>query len=256
VSCQPERVTALVDGILVGAERGEAEAHLAECEECRAQAEEEKNLRSALRDLPSLELPAGLEGRVRRRLRRARRPGLARMARVLLPLAALLVVGLWTRELGPVVAWELSRDHDHCFSRARLPAEVWSAEPAVVARWFAERGSRLPLLPDAVRELVLVGGRRCPLPDVSFVSHVYYASRDRQLSVFVLSHGVHIGGSYATSSRGNTVALMRIAGQVVGVVGQDEDVAAVAARLRVTVATRDRAGLGSTLLARGVPPPH
>jgi hypothetical protein len=256
VSCQPERVTALVDGILVGAERGEAEAHLAECEECRAQAEEEKNLRSALRDLPSLELPAGLEGRVRRRLRRARRPGLARMARVLLPLAALLVVGLWTRELAPVVAWELSRDHDHCFSRARLPAEVWSAEPAVVARWFAERGSRLPLLPDAVRELVLVGGRRCPLPDVSFVSHVYYASRDRQLSVFVLSHGVHIGGGYATSSRGNTVALMRIAGQVVGVVGQDEDVAAVAARLRVTVATRDRAGLGSTLLARGVLPPH
>jgi anti-sigma factor RsiW len=237
MSCQPERVTALVDRVLIGAERAEIEAHLAECTACRAQAEEEEKLRSALRDLLSPELPAGFERRVRRRLRWARRRGLARMARMMLPLAALLVVALWARELAPVVAWELSRDHDHCFSRARLPAEVWSAEPSVVARWFAARGSVLPLLPSAVRELILVGGRRCPLPDVSYVSHVYYASRERQLSVFVLSHDVRMRDGYATSSLGNEVALMRIGGRVVGVVGGDEeDVAAVVARLRVTVA--------------------
>jgi anti-sigma factor RsiW len=235
--CQPERVTALVDGILVGPERAETEVHLAECATCRAQFEEEQQVRAALRNLPAPEPPAGLEGRVRRRLRRARRPGLARTARLVLPLAAALVLGLWARGLAPFVAWELSRDHDHCFSRARLPAEVWSAEPSVVARWFAARGSVLPLLPSAVRELILVGGRRCPLPDVSYVSHVYYASRERQLSVFVLSHDVRMRDGYATSSLGNEVALMRIGGRVVGVVGGDEeDVAAVVARLRVTVA--------------------
>jgi anti-sigma factor RsiW len=242
--CQPERVTALVDGVLVGPEKAEVEAHLAECAACRAQAEEERHIRSAVRDLAAPELPAGLEERVRRRLRRTRRPGLARTARLVLPLAAALVLGLWARGLAPFVAWELSRDHDHCFSRARLPAEVWSAEPSVIARWFAERGSTLPLLPSAVRELILVGGRRCPLPDVSYVSHIYYSSRDRQLSVFVLSHGVRMRDGYATSSRGNTVALMRIGGRVVGVVGGDEeDVASVAARLRVTVAALEPTGL-------------
>jgi anti-sigma factor RsiW len=257
VSCRPERVTALVDGVLVGAEKVDLEAHLAGCAACRAQAEEERQIRSALRDLPAPELPSRIEARVRRSLRRARRPGLARMARLVLPLAAALAAGLWVRELAPVVAWELSRDHDHCFSQARLPAEVWSAEPSVVARWFAERGSRLPLLPSSVRELVLVGGRRCPLPDVSFASHIYYASSERELSVFVLSHGVRMSAGYATSSRGNTVALMRIGGRVVGVVGADEeDVAAVAARLRVTVAALDPAGLPPTLVPSGVPPAH
>jgi anti-sigma factor RsiW len=257
VSCQTERVTALVDGVLAGAERADLEAHLAECAACRALVEEEEQVRAALRSLPAPQLPARLEARVRRRLRQARRPRLTRLARLALPLAAVLVAGVWARELAPVVAWELSRDHDHCFSKARLPAEVWSAEPSVIARWFAERGSRLPLLPSAVRELVLVGGRRCPLPDVSFASHIYYASRERQLSVFVLSHGVHLDGGYATRSRGNAVALMRIGGRVVGVVGGDEDdVAAAVARLRVTVAAFDPARSPLDAIPSGAPPTH
>jgi hypothetical protein len=209
LSCDAERVTALVDGVLEG----------------------------ALRALASPELPAGLEDRVRRRLRAARRPSLRVVARRLLPLAAVLAVGLWLRGSVPVVVWELSRDHDHCFSRPKLPAEVWSGDPSVVADWFAERGRQLPLLPASAGRLTLVGARRCPLPDVSSAPHLYYASAQRQLSVFLVPHHVRLDEHLLARSRGNAVALVRVGGSLLGVVAEDpDDVAEFVSRLRTSVA--------------------
>ena len=237
MSCLPGRVSALVDGALAGAERAEAEAHLAQCESCRLQAAEEEKIRASLRGLPAPDLPAGFEKRVRRRLRREGAPRLARAARLLLPLAAVLVLGLWARGYAPFVAWELSRDHDHCFGKPRLPAEVWSAEPAVVAAWFAQRGTSLPALPASAGTLVLVGARRCPLPDISRVPHLYYASSRGRMSVFVVTHGVRLERPYAARSRGNAVALVRVGGSVVGIVGEDpDDVDAFVSSLRTSVA--------------------
>jgi hypothetical protein len=159
------------------------------------------------------------------------------VARTLLPLAAVLVLAVWARGFAPFVAWELSRDHDHCFGMSRLPAQVWASEPDRVEEWFGERGDRLPLLPARVGSLALLGGRHCRLPDTSRAPHVYYASDDGQLSVFVVPHGVRMADDFATSSRGNAVALLRLGPRVVGVVGEDHgDVSAFVTRLRTSVA--------------------
>ena len=240
MSCEPERVTALVDGALGGDERARVEAHVAECEACRVQVANEKALQARLRDLPPPELPFGLEQRVRAHLRRRRSRRWPGAARALLPLAAVLVVGLWARGFAPFVAWELSRDHEHCFGMPRLPAQVWSSEPELVAGWFDEQGDRLPLLPSTVGRLGLVGGRHCWLADASRAPHLYYVSDDARLSVFVLPHGVRMSDDFATSSRGNAVALLRLGGRVVGVVGEDHgDVSAFVSRLRTSVAFVD-----------------
>lgn len=241
MSCEPERVTAFVDGVLEGEEGRRMEAHVAECETCRAQAADERALRTRLRALPAPELPFGLQQRVRARLRRRSRwPG---KARALLPLAAVLVLALWARGYAPFVAWELSRDHQHCFGMTRLPAQIWASEPDLLAAWFDEQGDRLPLLPSTAGGLALVGGRHCWLPDASRAAHVYYASDDHQLSVFVVPHGVRMSDDFATSSRGNAVALVRLGDRVVGVVGEDHgDVSAFVTGLRTSVAALGELG--------------
>ena len=235
MSCEPERVTALVDGVLEGEERARIEAHVAECVACRVQAADERALRARLRALPAPELPFGLEQRVRAKLRR--RPRLPGAVRALLPLAAVLVVALWARGYAPFVAWELSRDHEHCFGMPRLPAQVWASEPELLAAWFDEHGDRLPLLPSTAAGMALVGGRHCWLPDASRAPHLYYSSDEHHLSVFVVPHGVRMSDDFATSSRGNAVALVRLGSRVVGVVGDDHgDVSEFVTGLRTSVA--------------------
>jgi anti-sigma factor RsiW len=235
VICRPESVTALVDGALEGEERERVEAHVAGCEACRIQAADERALRTRLRALPAPEPPFGLEQRVRAKLRRGPRwPG---AVRALLPLAAVLALALWARGYAPFVAWELSRDHEHCFGMPRLPAQVWASEPELLAAWFDEHGDRLPLLPSTAAGMALVGGRHCRLPDASRAPHLYYSSDDRHLSVFVVRHGVRMSDDYATSSGGNAVALVRLGSRVVGVVGEDHgDVSRFATGLRTSVA--------------------
>jgi hypothetical protein len=72
---------------------------------------------------------------------------------------------------------------------------------------------------------------------VSRAPHLYYASEEAQLSVFVVPHGVRMGDDFATTSKGNAVVLLRLGTRVVGVVGEDHgDVSAFATRLRTSVA--------------------
>jgi len=107
----------------------------------------------------------------------------------------------------------------------------------VVADWFARTGTEVPLLPASVGRLGLVGARRCPLPDISAAPHFYYASARGQLSAFLVPHSVRLEGDFATRSRGNAVALVRVAGGVVGIVGEDpDDVDEFITRLRTSVA--------------------
>jgi anti-sigma factor RsiW len=218
LSCDRERVTGFVDGELDAEAAAAVAAHLETCPGCRAQAEAERGLHARLRDLPAPELPAGLEERIRARSRR----GVPAVARWALPLAAVLVAGLWVRGHAPFVAWELARDHDHCFSFRPLPAKVRSNEPVVVREWFDRQGTRLPRVPDRVGDLALVGARFCPLPDVSFAPHVYYASATSGVSVFLVRHGVRLDEGFAGTARDRAVRLLRVEGEVVGIVGERE----------------------------------
>jgi hypothetical protein len=234
-------VTALVDEALGRSAREAVEAHVAGCEDCRMQLADERALRARLREIPAPELPFGLEQRVRRQL--GRRRWTSRLTRVGLPLAAALVLALWTRGYAPFVAWELSRDHAHCFGMQRLPAEVLESQPERLAEWYREHGDELPLLPAQVGDLSLVGGRYCALPDVSFAPHIYYTSYDEQVSVFVVPHGVRMPDDYRRRARGNAVALVRVGGGVVGVVSEDEEaVGSFVSRLRTSVAALEKAG--------------
>jgi hypothetical protein len=236
LSCDAERVTGFVDGELDAETTAAVAAHLATCAACRAQAEAERTLHARLRSLPAPDLPAGLEARVRAQARR--RPVAVRAAaRWALPLAAALVVAFWARGHAPLVAWELARDHDHCFSFRPLPAKVWSGEPGVVAAWFEGQGTRLPQVPGRVGELALVGARYCPLPDVSSAPHVYYTSATSHVSVFLVPHGVRLDDRFAGQARGRAVRLLRVEGETVGIVAEsDADARAFEAAFRPVLA--------------------
>ena len=222
MSCEPEKISAYVDGALDAETRAAVEAHLATCEVCREQVNSERELRGALRALPPPLPRDGFESALRKRLRRQR----PRLRRWLLPIAAALaIVALWGRGAAPVVAWELSRDHTHCFSAKKLPAEVWTGDSAVMASWIEKRGRTSPLLPEKVAGLELVGGRFCPLADRS-VAHLYYVGAEAHVSLFLVPGSVRFGGAYSTRSRGAAVRLLRVGGSIVGIVGdREEDVA-------------------------------
>lgn len=220
MNCRPEHVTAWVDGELAPADQVEIEQHVAACDACRGQAEDERLVRARLRAQPHPEPPAGLEFALRRSLRRARR---LRLARVVLPLAACLLLALlWGRASAPVLALQLARDHGHCYGLARLPAQVFAEQIEPVQAWFQARGRHLPPLPSSAAGLELVGGRFCPLLDRR-VAHLYYRDAQRQLSVFVvpdpvrLAHRVH-----ATEVGGHVVHLRRLAGQTLAIVADRE----------------------------------
>jgi anti-sigma factor RsiW len=215
--CQPEAITAWVDDALPPARRAEVEGHLATCAACRDQEAFERGLRARLRTLPAPEMPAGLEARARRRALRPPRRALP----VWLGVAAgLFLVGFWVRDAATFVAWELSRDHAHCFDRAQLAAQVFTEDPDQLTQWFAAHGTELPLLPAAAGGLELVGGRFCPLVDRK-VAHVYYMAGKKNLSVYVVPGRVRIGSGSTHQAMGRPVHLMRTGGRVVGLVSED-----------------------------------
>ena len=159
-ACDGTRVTAYVDGVLPAEARAEVEAHLPACTPCREQEAFERGLRERMRALPAPELPAALEARVRRELRRRPVPTAVRW----LPVAAGLALAvLWGRGAAPFVAWELARDHVHCFAREHLLAEVWTSDSGEIAEWYRQHGTEVPVLPSSAGGVELVGGRFCPL---------------------------------------------------------------------------------------------
>ena len=91
-----------------------------------------------------------------------------------------------------------------------------------MADWFEQQGTPLPALPAQVGELTLVGARYCPLASVTSAPHVYYASAGKHVSVFVLQQGVRFDDRLAAHARGDSIRLLRLEGQVVGIVGERE----------------------------------
>jgi anti-sigma factor RsiW len=237
MSCQPENVTGFVDGALDTALAAEIEAHLAACEHCRTQADGERALRSRLLGLLHPALPHDVEAAVHRRL--SPRPRRVFWPAVLVPLAAVLVLALLAVRRSPnVVAWELARDHDHCYGFETLGLQVTSEDPETVMRWFEDDGMRMPVLSAEAAGHELVGARYCLMPDLSRAAHVFYKrGPQRPLSVFVIARVVDAPDTL--HARGHMVRLLRVGGSTVGVVAdRKEDLDAVARSFAST-----RAGL-------------
>jgi anti-sigma factor RsiW len=221
VSCDPVQVTGFVDGALAPSERSQVEAHLETCETCRAQAEAERTLRARLASLAPPPFPAALESAVRERLRQpvARRRRIWPM--VLLPMAAVLVIGVVFAHTRPaLVARQIAWDHGHCFGQAALPAQVWSSNVGVVERWFADRGTRLPRIPESAGGMQLVGARYCRVVDRRY-AHLYYADGERHLSLHVVPGWLSLDRVQRGSKWGRAVVLMRTEGAVVGLTSED-----------------------------------
>jgi len=236
VSCQPERVTGFVDEALDPEGQAALAGHLEDCPTCRRQAEEERALRTRLRELPPADLPPGIEFDVRRRLRSSRG---GRVLRWLPPVAAaatLVLAILWGRGFGPFVAWELAVEHEHCWGQPQLPAKVFSNDPTVVAAFFEQRGTTLPGLPDGAGGLELIGARPCRLLDRA-VAHLYYGNEERRLSVFVVPGNVRIDHSLRAKRGRNTIVLLRVGDSLLGLVSDDPaSVEAFASTLSVSFA--------------------
>jgi hypothetical protein len=164
--------------------------------------------------------------------------------RVLWVLAiALGLVALWVRGLPRFVAWEVAGDHERCFSRRLVPARLWSSDPGEVRDWLESRGTPTPFLPGRPNDADLVGVRYCPLAD-RVAAHVYYGgSGSRPLSVFLLSGPARIGDGWSGRTRGLHVRLLRAAGLMVAIVGENEaDVAGAARSFTSTLARGEARG--------------
>jgi len=217
--CDGPRISAYVDGVLLPEARAEVEAHLLSCPSCREEEAFERGLRERMRALSAPEVPSGLEDRVRRRIRRRPLPPAVRW----LPLAASIALALlWGRGAAPFVAWEIARDHIHCFGREHLPAQVWTSDTGEIAEWYRQRGTELPMIPASVAGVELVGGRYCPLLDRK-VAHLYYAGEKRHLSLYVVPGPARFGNHLVTRKQGENVRLLHTGGMTLAVVSEDAD---------------------------------
>jgi hypothetical protein len=163
-------------------------------------------------------------------------PGRMRSPLALLLIAALVGSFLWARGEPHLIAWELVRDHERCFGRARLPARLWSNDPWEVRDWLEARGTPVQPLPRRVGELELIGVRYCPLVD-RIAAHIYYASRASRVSVFVIAGPARIHDGWRGEIAGLRVRMLRSAGRTLAIVGAvDTDVEAMAGAFRSSVA--------------------
>ena len=87
----------------------------------------------------------------------------------------------------PFVAWEVARDHNHCFGSERLPAKLWSNDPAEVTR--VVRGAGHPASPDPGRAWAswASSGRATAGSSTASPPTSTTPGEERHLSIFVLS---------------------------------------------------------------------
>ena len=183
------RLHPYVDGELEATDMASADAHLAQCPDCRSRVEQERQFRQVLRGQPResapLEFRALLHARVRRTARVAAiRPWLVGATAAA---AALLVVSLLLPGLRPdssLIA-ELVGKHS-VYAEIEQPAEFASGDPRAVEAWFRERaGLRVTVSDYSPSGIRLVGARVAEAGDRK-TAYVLYEKGHTLMSVFMV----------------------------------------------------------------------
>jgi anti-sigma factor RsiW len=188
MTCAPfETLSAYVDHALPELESATLAGHLHSCPNCRAQLDELRWLKGAVRSsvpgpVESLDFKARLAvaaSRSRRRRRNARRGALA--GGLVVALAAVLVVLPVERERRALA--ELIGDHVGITLTREEPFDVTSGDPRELERWFEGKvgfSLHIPKLPAAR----LVGGRLCDISGRR-IPLASYELGTRRVSMFV-----------------------------------------------------------------------
>ena len=175
-----------------------ADAHLAQCLECRARVEQERRFRQLLRRHPREsappELRAAIQASLRRRARRAAlRPWLVA------PLAAaavLVALALLPLRPSPSLVSELVDKHI-AYAQIEQPAEFASPDPGAVEAWLRDRGGlRATVVDYSMAGIRLVGARIADAQEQR-AAYVLYEKGHTLLSVFMVptaGQAVDLGG--------------------------------------------------------------
>jgi anti-sigma factor RsiW len=223
-----------VDGELLDDDRASVNGHVARCDACRQRLGELAALKAALSSAGrAVELPPGLEDRLRLEVRRAARP--ARLVRLGLvagaALALAVAVGVTASQRHPTrtpqaVIAALQRH------RAELPVDVASPDPRPVQEFLSQRlGHRMRVPRLDGLGFGLHGGRVVDVDDRQGAQLSYRGGYGQRLSVLAvpdpdgaLAARVLSGGSsFASSSDGLSVRVLHNGGALYTIIGDVDE---------------------------------
>lgn len=194
------RLHPYVDGELEMSEMAAAEAHLAQCVDCKAAVEQERRFRQLLRRQPRESAPPEFRAMIRARIRRSARlavirpwvVGTAAAAAVLV--AVTLLPGL--RSGSPLIPDLVSKHIT--YAQIEQPAEFASPDPRAVEAWFRERvGLRVTVSDYSPSGIRLVGGRLAET-EARKAAYVLYEKGHTLMSVFMVpasARGAELAGT-------------------------------------------------------------
>jgi len=193
------RLHPYVDGELAMSEMAAAEAHLAQCVNCRGAVERARRLRQLLRRQPRETAPPEFRAMIRTRIRRsarvaAIRPWLVGTATAAVLLVVTLLPGL---RPGPSLVSDLVGKHI-TYAQIEQPAEFASQDPRTVEAWFRQRaGLRVTVSDYSPSGIRLVGGRLAET-DERKAAYVLYEKGHTLMSVFMVpasARGAELSGA-------------------------------------------------------------
>ena len=193
------RLHPYVDGELAMSEMAAAEAHLAQCVDCRGAVERARRLRQLLRRQPRETAPPEFRAMIRTRIRRsarvaAIRPWLVGTATAAVLLVVTLLPGL---RPGPSLVSDLVGKHI-TYAQIEQPAEFASQDPRTVEAWFRQRaGLRVTVSDYSPSGIRLVGGRLAET-DERKAAYVLYEKGHTLMSVFMVpasARGAELSGA-------------------------------------------------------------
>ncbi len=194
------RLHPYIDNELAMSEMVAAEAHLAQCVDCRGGVERERRVRQLLRRQPSETAPPEFRAMIRTRIRRSARVAAIRpwlvgtAAAAGLLLTVTLLPGL---RPGPSLVTDLVGKHI-TYAQIEQPAEFTSQDPRAVEAWFRERaGLRVTVSDYSPSGIRLVGGRLAEA-DQSKAAYVLYEKGHTLMSVFMVpasARGAELSGA-------------------------------------------------------------